>query len=199
MDQTIKRTWDLMMTTVDEHKKITPEIDCNESCFGAYEKLFNDWYSYIKKNYMEEDVEFLDRHKVSAIIIISILQSDAVICSKEIVDNEIFIGQYLVAVSVGMTYMLNRLNSVLLKKLKRPIDELWMPKTVFSCNVPYFEIFCRNLYFAHNEKKWGLNPLGIAKELFLLEYITIEKKGIDPYTLKEEKALNALKKSSKWL
>ena len=116
---------------------------------------------------------------------VAIIESKAVICSESLSENKRFIGQYLVAASVGMTYMQDRLNEILIKKHQNPIEKIWMPAFAFSCDVPYFEIFGRNLYFSNEIAKSVLNPLDISKELFLLEYITIEKNKIDPQLLKE--------------
>ena len=79
--------------------------------------------------------------------------------------------------------MQSQLNKILVDKNLQPIKALWFPKAV-SCKTPYFEIFCRNLYFSNNSDKWGLNPLDIAEKLFILEYVTLEKAGIDPQILK---------------
>lgn len=187
MTETIKKTWDLLKKTTDVVSQKNPEIQLVSDSYDAYKQHFNEWYDFIKTTYMTADVSYLDRHKVAGIIMVSILESNAVICSKQIPGNKHFIGQYLVASSVGITYMQDRLNEILVRKHIDPIDKIWMPEFVFSCDVPYFEIMGRNLYYAHKSEKCGLNPLDISKELFLLEYITVEKKGINPSILREKK------------
>lgn len=184
MNNTIKATWNLLIETIDA---TNVEIQLNEGSYDVYKEKFNYWYYKIKNDYMKQDVNFLDRHKVAGIIIVSILQSNIITCTEPVKANKIFIGQHLIAGSVGITYMQDRLNEQLIEKGKQPVERIWMPECIFSCDVPYFDIFCRNLYFAEIEKEWGLNPLEIAKELFLLEYVTIEKHGINPVILKEKK------------
>ena len=186
MTETIKKTWNLLKETINVISENNPEIQIVQETYNIYEQSFNSWYDRIMTTYMNNDVAYLDRHKVAGIIIVAIIESGAVICSKVVSENKHFIGQYLVASSVGITYMQDRLNEILIRKHQNPIDKIWMPEVIFSCDVPYFEIFARNLYFSHEMSKWGLNPLDISKELFLLEYITIEKKEIDPYILKEK-------------
>lgn len=196
MDKTIKKTWDLLKKTVDLKQKEYPEMSLNENLFNLYKDRFCFWYQYIKDNYMNNHVEYLDRHKVSGIIIVSLIECKAITYDEEkIPEGYIFIGQYLISLSIGLTYMQNRLNDCLLKKGKGPIDKIWMPECIFSCDNNYFEIISRNLYYSHTEDMWGLNPLDIARELFLLEYITVEKNGIDPNILKEKKKTK--RKSSK--
>lgn len=184
MNSTIKATWDLLIETT---KKTDVSAYLNEDAFDDYKEQFDYWYNTIKNKYMNSDVDFLDRHKVAGIIIVSILRSNAITYTAPIENNKVFIGQYLIAASVGLTYMQDRLNEQLIKKGKQPVERIWMPEYIFSCDVSYFDIFCRNLYFAEKETSWGLNPLEVAKELFLLEYVTIEKHGINPMILKEKK------------
>ena len=61
-----------------------------------------------------------------------------------------------------------------------------MPNAI-SCNTSFEDIMIRNLVYAEDNPKWGLNPLAIAENLFLLEYITIIQKGIDFKYLSHDK------------
>lgn len=183
MTETIERTWNLLERTAE----INSEIELNQTAFDEYKQSFQKWVDIIKTTFMAENVTHLDRHKMAAIIIVSILESGAIICPNDISPNKRFIGQYQSALSVGLTYMQNRLNEILVRKKQKPVDKIWMPEFVFSCDVPYFDISARNFYFTKEMLDCNLNPLSIAKELFLLEYITVEKKGIDPHILKEKK------------
>lgn len=183
MTETIKKTWKLLEKTIE----INSEMKLNTNSYEQYKANFEKWVDVIKTTFMTKDVRYLDRHKVAAIIIISILESNAVASLGDVPAQKTFIGQYQAALSVGLTYMQNRLNEVLVRKKQKTVDKIWMPDFVFSCEVRYFDIAARNLYFAQQKLECGLNPLGIAKELFLLEFITVEKAGIDPRILKEDK------------
>lgn len=183
MTETIKKTWDLLEKTVE----FNSGIKLNKDSYEQYKANFEKWVDVIKTTFMTKDVKHLDRHKIAAIIMVSILECDAVVCSGAVPTQKIFLGQYQSALSVGLTYMQNRLNELLIRKKQKTVDKIWMPEFVFSCDVPYFDISARNLFFTQQKLECGLNPLSIAKELFLLEYITVEKEGIDPHILKENK------------
>lgn len=86
---------------------------------------------------------------------------------------------------MGMSYMQNRLNKILVEKELPTIDRYVFP-IVFSCKTPYFAIFARNLYFTYEKTDWQLNLLDMSEILFLLEYMTLTEKGIDVSKLVEE-------------
>lgn len=183
MKQTIERTWELLENTVDQLSKQTAGIVLNKDSYKKFDDNFRQAYKEIKEHYMDNNVKNLDRHKVASIIIVSILKSDAIVYQGKNEQNKEFFGQYLIATSVGITFMQNQLNTILVEKNEQPIKKLWFPDPL-SCDTPYFEILCRNLYFSNNNSNWGLNPLEIAEKLFLLEYVTLEKCGIDPHVFK---------------
>lgn len=184
MKQTIERTWELLENTVKQINKKNSGVILDEDSYKRFDADFRKMYNEIKEHYMENTVKNLDRHKVASIIIVSILNSNAIVYQGEVEQGKEFFGQYLIAASVGVTFMQNQLNTLLIEKDKEPIKNLWFPDSL-SCDTPYFEIFCRNLYFSNNNSDWGINPLDIAEKLFLLEYITMEKCGVDPHIFKE--------------
>lgn len=184
MKQTIERTWELLENTVKQINKKKSGVLLEGDSYKRFDDNFREMYHEIKERYMENTVRNLDRHKIASIIIVSILKSNAIVYQGEIEQGEEFFGQYLIAASVGITFMQNQLNALLIEKNKGPIKNLWFPDAL-SCDTPYFEIFCRNLYYSNNNDAWGINPLDIAEKLFLLEYMTMEKCGIDPHIFKE--------------
>lgn len=183
MRQTIERVWNLLDNTVKQIEKQTTGIVLYRGLYKNFDNCFRDLYKEIKEYYMESNVQNLDRHKVASIIIVSIIKSNIIAYEGKIDKDKEFFGQYLIAASVGITFMQYELNTLLSEKNQNKIESLWFPQPL-SCDTPYFEIFCRNLYYANNNKNWGLNPLDIAEKLYLLEYITLEKAGINPCILK---------------
>ena len=95
-----------------------------------------------------------------------------------------YIGKYLIAAATGLSYMQDRLNEKLREKGIEEIKEYLYPEA-FSCNTPFLSIFSRNLYFVNEKTDWKLNILDMSEILFLLEYRTLEKYGIDPKIIKE--------------
>lgn len=155
----------------------------NKGSEKRYKQIFEDLYKYIATQYMENPEEALDRHKVAAISMIAVIKADVVESNKQD-DDEVFFGNYTLATDCGLRYMLSELNKRLEKEGEAPIQGYYFP-TAMACETDYYRIFYRNLYFAYNNDEWGLNPLDIAERLFLLEYMTLEKNGIDPCILKE--------------
>lgn len=183
MRQTIERIWTLLNVTVEKLQEQDNGIVLNRESYKRFNDIFRDLHKEIKDRYMEKSVKNLDRHKIAGIAIISIIRSDAITYQGKVDEDKEFFGQYLIAMSVGITFMQNQLNTLLFRKKVQPIKTICFPEPL-SCDTPYFEILCRNLYFANNNRDWGLNPLELAEKLFLLEYMTLEKNGIDPRILK---------------
>ena len=185
MTELIKGTWTLLNIAVEKTRLQDSNIELNDGAYKEYQRLFKEQYEFVRDKFMKDSVEYLDRHKVASIVIASLIQSDAVKYSKDIAEGESFFGKYLIAVSVGLSYMLDRLNAKLKEKGIKSIEKYWFP-AAFSCNTPYFEIFSRNLYFTHEKTDWQLNLLDMSEILYLLEYMTLKENEIDPSILNEE-------------
>lgn len=156
--------------------------DKNIKLTGTYEifsKQFDELYAFIKETYMKTDTETLDRHKVASIIIISIIKSD-VVKYENLCEEDIFLGNQMIALNIGLSFMLNQLNNIL-NKYNKKIDDYFFPEP-FSCDTDYFDVMVRNLYFATYD--YVLNPLELSEKLFLFEYITLQKNNIDLKLLK---------------
>lgn len=182
MKPVIERTWEYMENAVNSLKSMLKGLELQQTQKEVYSQLFDQMYDDILNHYMDEKVNYLDRHKVAAIVMICIIKSNAIIYKGELPEDKKFFGQYLIAVSTGISCLREMIN----RKLKdhgKHIDELWFP-TPLSCETPFLEIFSRNLSFADENPEWGMNPLIIAEELFILEYITLKEAGIDPGILK---------------
>lgn len=182
MSQIVEKTWEYLETAIGNLQEDWKGLELEKNAKNLYAKEFENLYEYIKKQYMSQEVEYLDRHKVAAIIMIAIIRSDAIVYKGQIPENQVFLGTYFIAASTGFSYMKEKVDA-LLKTHGYHIDKIWFP-TPISCETPFFEVFSRNLYFAATDSEWGLNPLAIAEELFILEYVTLEKAGIDPQILK---------------
>lgn len=142
-------------------------------------KYFCDSYKEIQDRYMRE-AEELDRHKVAAIMIISIIKTSPLsvkASSKE------FMGNYVLATDAGLNYMLDDLNRVLKDNNLQCIQEYFFPDAL-ACDTYYYKIFYRNLYYTDKNESWCYNPLELADKLFLFEYITLIENQIDLAKLK---------------
>lgn len=188
MTKTIKYVWNVLngaiQTIDDDDRNENLTIKCKD--FDFFKKTFKDLYYEILNDYMGESVVNLDRHKVAAIIIISILKTIE-IKYNNLPKTKVFWGKQTVAVNIGLNYMCGELNKILAKNgWDGKMEKFDMPNAI-SCNTSFEDIMIRNLVYAEDNPKWGLNPLAIAENLFLLEYITIIQKGIDFKYLSHDK------------
>lgn len=189
-DYIAKSTLDILETAVQNIQnkdKIQIKIDSKKK--EKFNKIFKENEEKIRMKYMKPEVENLDRHKIAGLLIYAIISSDIIVPARKCGDKEIFFGKYLIAVNIGLSYLLDRLNELLIagNHITKEIEEIWMPPFVFSCpNNPYYEVFARNLLFSEENKDWNINPLDLSEKLFLLEFVTLEKTGINPEILKEK-------------
>lgn len=186
LDPVIRVIWDALKASCEWYIRKDSRLIFHDDLFETFRQKFIELYGSIMKKYMKPGVFELDRHKVASITIITSIQTGVISYKDEESHPEIiFLGQEMISTEVALTWMLRGLNT----KLKEfgqsaSIDHYYMP-VAFACPTPYFEIFCRNLYFARID--YQLNPLDIAEKLFLLEYITLLDTAIDPKILQYDK------------
>lgn len=185
MKQAIESIWGAIEKTKDLYAKNGDIFfDVSESKKASFDQSFRKTYNEIKEKYMQKNVKSLDRHKVAAIIIFTILNENIITSKKELQNDTIFLGAEMISISIGLSYMQRALNDVLRKlDVPKTINGYHMP-AAFACETSYFDIFARNLYFS--KRDYVLNPLDIADKLFLLEYLTLKNEMIDPRSLTNE-------------
>lgn len=191
MTKTISYVWNMLGDALD----LLKEDDLNNCLVikkkdrKIFQDIFLHLYDCIMQKYMSDGVDFLDRHKVAAIIIITILRT-VEIEYTDLPEEQILWGKQTVALNIGLSYMCDEMNTVLKKNgCTKLIDHYFMPEAS-SCETSYQDIMIRNLVYAENNPEWGLNPLDIAEKLYLLEYITLMKEQI-PLSYLDTKEKNA--------
>lgn len=182
MKQAIDSIWESIEKVQDIYSKSAEiVIDVSPEKKASFDKNFRAMYKLIKDNYMKPDVVALDRHKVAAIIICTIIDEEIVSTNKQTENDVVFLGSEMIALSVGLSYMQRSLNDILQEiAVPKIINGYHMP-IAMACKTDYFDILARNLYFA--KKHYVLNPLDIADKLFLVEYLTLKNEMIDPRLL----------------
>lgn len=177
MTSLTENVWRIIGEQCEKYCKIDENFIFHKGKQREFQNLFNQKYSSFKEKYMKNNVKDLDRHKIAAIIILSLRDSN-VIRYKDLDEEFIFIGDLLVALKTGLAYMLEELNEKLREKnIKHQITCFDLPNAQ-SCKTDYLSIMCRNLYFAKDEHE--IVVLELAEKLFLLEYILLLKNNIDP-------------------
>ena len=178
-----KAFWNALDDTVAYHQRNDDALFLNQEKFDSFKSRATELYESIKHNYMKGTVDNLDRHKVAAVMIVSAIECEVVEYRKPLQENSVFLGGEMFSTEVALTWMLDSMNEKLkINGAGIQIFDYYMPEA-FTCETPYFEIFCRNLYFA--KKHYKLNPLDIAEKLFLIELLTVTKNGVDPILLHE--------------
>lgn len=187
MTGTKKAIWN---TLVEEIKKVQKNddniyLDNSRYDYHDFEKFFQDEYDRIKDNYMTKDTEFLDRHKVAAITVKTIIDLHLVGYKRKIASNEVFIGAELIALQVALSYMF--------KMLEKKIEIAGLPFSAksyvlpipMSCNTDYMYIFARNLLYC--QECGGIVSIELADKFFLIESLTLKEYRINPKLLKDYK------------
>lgn len=182
MKPIIDSIWNAIKEEVEFLQDDDKSIVFDDSKYDFFKNEFEHLYDSIKEKYMSKRVTALDRHKVAAVIIVSLLKAKA-ISYKSLSKNYIFLGSEMIATEIALSWMCQSLNEELEDlNIQVKITKYIMP-VAFACDTPYFEIFCRSLFFAQESNT--LNALDISEKLFLLEYITILENNIDPSKLHE--------------
>lgn len=165
---------------------IMMEIDQSIVMYTDSEQLFHQnfdyYYNFIVDKFMKLPDEHLDRHKIAAIIICSILKSNVlgIACGSECNQtiDDIFLANEKLAFNIALSYMHQKLIEEF-KLGKIPFEGVYneyiFPRPL-SCDREYTEVICRDLYFA--KKYFELDPLSIANFLFFLEEYSFEASHI---------------------
>lgn len=184
MTPLINEIWDTVKAGANAMCADDSKIHFKESAQHIFANSCKTIYDNLLE-YMEDKEKPLDRHKMAAIFMISVIKAEVLDAPEE--ENTVFVGNYVLAAEIGFSYMLKALNEKLKEKHNgnvEPLQGFYFPKAN-SCTTDYFRIFYRNLYYANTNKEWNLNPLDIAERLFLIEYLTLEHNQIQPDILRE--------------
>ena len=155
------------------------EITINSDLYPNFVEEFKRSYNLLKTEYMSNEVVYLDRHKVAAVIVLSFIKVKPLKCTTEL-KNATFVGNYKIALSVALSYMGALLNQHLLSKDMQRINEYLFPDTMNSTG-HYLDVLIRQLYLLYNNK----NPNDIEILFFLssnfynIEVYTLTKLNID--------------------
>lgn len=201
----MKATRDVIWNAILIESKIIMKDDPSIVMYTDSEKLFhqnfNYYHSLIIDKFMKLQDKHLDRHKIAAIIICSILKSDilGIACGQECNQtiDDIFLANEKLALNIALSDMYQRLLSEC-EEGKIPYDKIF-PDYVFpvplSCDRDYTEVICRDLYYS--KKYFELDPLSIANFLFLLEAYSFEATHVEININKWEE-LNKNRRLDQW-
>ena len=174
MNSTINSLWNKILENASKISTVDEDI----VLYRDSEKLFKDNFIYyhelVSEKYMKNSEEELDRHKIAAITICSILAASVLgikqSAASKYAEQNNFLANEKLALNTALSYM----HSELLKEIAsgealEVITKYQFPKPR-SCNRAFDEVWCRDLYFS--KKYFSLNPINIAKDLFVIEEYT---------------------------
>ena len=146
-------------------------------CNNAEQDLlseYNDLISYCKTHYMRNASKLVDRHKVCAAIMISILKIEPIKMNSELYNRNSY-NKWLfnekIAISVGLSLLCSFLIKIyedspdIVSRLEHGII---YPKTNHG---EFINNFATELYYLKKENSFSI--LSLANELFLLEKYTL--------------------------
>lgn len=164
--------WVEMIKEAECESKKDENITVHKDRSIVFQDTFEHLYNKIKRTNMMGEVVFLDRHKVTSIIICSVIKT-RVMEYQISDDNRVFLGNYYLALSAGLSYLQYELNQVLREQGKPLIDKISFPDVMYG-KLSYKENFISMLYFS--DREGNLDVLALANIIFLLEQFNLFKK-----------------------
>lgn len=153
-----------------------------------YRETLKKMYRVSIEDYSEpQNHKDLDRHKQAAILIYCVIEEN-VFVADSVPDNCIFVGNYSIALALGLSYMKDRLNEKLTLIGEETIDS-YSEIITLTCDTPFFDVVYRNLYLEYENKPNNICVFTLSNTLFLYEYITLLNHNIDLKKLKEHNDL----------
>lgn len=183
MKETRVAIWNAVLKQCSSMMETDKDIIMYTDSEQVFHQNFDYYYNLIIDKFMKLPDEHLDRHKIAAVIICSILRADVlgVVNNPECVQtiDDIFLANEKLALNIALSYMHQKLIDEY-KANRIPFEGIFedfiFPRPL-SCDRDYTEVICRDLYFA--KKYFELDPLSIANFLFLLEEYSFEASRIE--------------------
>lgn len=185
IDQSIlAAAWLEIENACKQYHEQYPSLKFNGDKYDDFRNLFQTKYDDIMGRFMKESTKELDPHKQAALLTICCLETNVI--EHEVDESkEMSILPQLIAIEVGLDYMKKCLNTRLWQNgILIKIEDYYFPVAI-ACETPYIEIMCRILYYEQTEPDMSLSVLEWADRYFLLEYITLLQRRIEPALLKD--------------
>ena len=165
MNNKLDTLWIEMICNAKHKQSIDSNIIVYEEKKEAFLGIFYYAYTDFKQKHMSNEVVYLDRHKVAAILIYSVIKTK-IMGYRIKDDNSLFLENYYLAFSTGLSYMQYEAN-LAYKGQNKPVISKFQFPDVLCGNKSYKEHIISMLYAADSEN--NLNIFELANILFLLE------------------------------
>lgn len=179
MDKTIDLLWKKIIVESENIAKGYNNIVLYKDSYDVFKSNFH-YYTNVVKKFMKKPDENLDRHKISAILICSILNGGILGIPEDLNndDSNAFLGNEMLAFNVALSYMHSELKEAF-KRGEVPYEEIFetyqFPEP-YSCENKFPFVICRELFYT--KKYFELNPISLSDLLFFIEDYTFLYYGI---------------------
>lgn len=170
----LQTLWDELLKQAEIVRVRDENVIVNKDRSLIFHKNFEGFYDTIKNQNMAKEVVFLDRHKVASIIVYAVIKTK-VLEYKFVEENKVFLGNYHLALSAGLSYLQYELNQILKESGQLPIDKFTFPNALYGDKSYKDNLICK-LYFSY--EKNCMNVLALADIMFLLENLNLLQKGV---------------------
>lgn len=169
MNNKLNALWDEMLNYAKNKKSLDDIIVIHEDRKNFFIQSFYYSYNEFKSKNMKPEVVYLDRHKVAAILIETVIKTEIMEYNSE--DNAgVYLENYYLALSIGLSYM--QYEAKIAYKDKNGINtfKLSFPDVFFG-DKNYKEYLVNMLYLSNKEN--SLDIYALANILFLIEIHSI--------------------------
>lgn len=175
MTASCKVFWDLLSEQCAVKSTKADELFLHQEKKEKFIEACNLAYAKIKKEYMHQGVQYLDRHKVCAIMIACGLDLDIIEHKSKVAKDPdlVFIGVHKLLLICAIHYLAQKINQEIKQANYadlKPMTRFDLPKSV-SSQTNYIDSLCRLMIDFRQEKDALI--LNLSDRLFLLEYIAI--------------------------
>lgn len=172
-----KQAWEMFISVAEQMMQEDPNIVLNYDAEQDFSDSFDTLYEQVKKEHMKHDVVYLSRHKVAAIIIIVFIRVN-ILDYRNCMENSMFWGNYKLAISVGLSYMLEMLNSELREGGCETIISKYIMPEVYMEDIPYTDNLARYIHLLESHDNSSISAISLAEILSFIENFTLQKYGI---------------------
>lgn len=169
MTSKLELVWNNLVSHVKILAQNNHSIIVKETIYNEFENTVHNMYFDLLKKAMGQNVKYLDRHKVAAIIIVALIDIRVIECREDESESSMRL-LYQTAFSSGLSYMLYELNHDRLSNGKDAISQYVFPHQMFGDD-SYCENAVKMLCFSRDNLDGSI--LLLANILFLIEAYTL--------------------------
>lgn len=163
MSSKLDQFWEQMINYAYAEQRRNNNIAVNPERKAQFVDTFQCKYSEMMTMYMNQKVQYLDRHKVSAILIYSVIRTGLLEYKDK---TQVCKENYQLAISLALSYLVYESNIDRKEKGQKKLDRIIFPM-VYNGNKDYKELLLSILEMSDIDD--NINLLELANIMMLLE------------------------------